>query len=119
MAWASTAVLASNFVSWLQLPAPRAPRPDADHVRGWDIKRWRYPARRHQASPRTIAAYRDALKLLLEFIHARTGKLPSQLDWNDLYATMISGFLTHLETTRGNSIRTRNVRLTAIRSLFA
>ena len=76
-------------------------------------------AQRRQASPRTIAAYRDALKLLLEFIHARTGKLPSQLDWDDLDATMISGFLTHLETMRGNSVRTRNVRLTAIRSLFA
>ncbi|MDN4645981.1 tyrosine-type recombinase/integrase [Arthrobacter sp. PsM3] len=76
-------------------------------------------AQQRQASPRTIAAYRDALKLLLEFIHARTGKLPSKLDWDDLDATMISGFLNHLETTRGNSIRTRNVRLTAIRSLFA
>jgi site-specific recombinase XerC len=72
-------------------------------------------AQQRQASPRTIAAYRDALKLLLEFIHARTGKLPSQLDWDDLDATMISGFLTHLETTRHNSVRTRNVRLTAIR----
>lgn len=76
-------------------------------------------AQQRQASPRTIAAYRDALKLLLESIHTRTGKLPSKLDWDDLDATMISGFLNHLETTRGNSIRTRNVRLTAIRSLFA
>jgi site-specific recombinase XerD len=76
-------------------------------------------AQQRQASPRTIAAYRDALKLLLEFIHARTGKLPSQLDWADLDATMISGFLNHLETTRNNSIRTRNGRLTAIRSLFS
>ncbi|MGM9472059.1 tyrosine-type recombinase/integrase [Pseudarthrobacter sp. YS3] len=76
-------------------------------------------AQQRQASPRTIAAYRDALKLLLEFIHARTGKLPSKLDWDELDATMISRFLNHLETTRGNSIRTRNVRLTAIRSLFA
>ncbi len=72
-----------------------------------------------QASPRTIAAYRDALKLLLEFIHTRTGRLPSQLDWADMDATMISGFLNHVETTRNNSIRTRNVRLTAIRSLFS
>lgn len=76
-------------------------------------------AQQRQASPRTIAAYRDALKLLLEFIHARTGKLPSKLDWDDLDVTMISGFLTHLETARGNSVRTRNVRLTAIRSLFS
>ena len=72
-----------------------------------------------QASPRTIAAYRDALRLLLEFAHRQTGKLPYQLDWDDLDATLISGFLTHLEQERHNSVRTRNVRLTAIRSLFS
>ena len=72
-----------------------------------------------QASPRTIAAYRDALRLLLTFVHARVGKLPAQLDWDDLDATTISAFLTHLETERHNSTRTRNVRLTAIRSLFS
>ena len=72
-----------------------------------------------QASPRTVAAYRDTLKLLLGFVHARTGKLPSQLDWDDLDATMISAFLNYLESERHNSTRTRNVRLTAIRSLFS
>jgi site-specific recombinase XerD len=72
-----------------------------------------------QASPRTIAAYRDTLRLLLGFAHRQTGKLPARLDWEDLHATMISAFLHHLERERGNSIRTRNVRLTAIRSLFS
>ena len=72
-----------------------------------------------QVSPRTIAAYRDALRLLLDFVHQQTGKLPAQLDWEDLDATIISGFLGHLETERHNSVRTRNVRLTAIRSLFS
>ena len=72
-----------------------------------------------QASPRTIAAYRDTLRLLLAFVHTRAGKLPAQLDWDDLDATMISAFLTHLETERHNCTRTRNVRLTAIRSLFS
>jgi site-specific recombinase XerD len=72
-----------------------------------------------QASPRTIAAYRDALRLLLGFVHEHTGKLPADLDWDDLDATTITGFLNYLETERKNSIRTRNVRLTAIRSLFA
>jgi site-specific recombinase XerD len=72
-----------------------------------------------QASPRTIAAYRDALKLLLQFIHTRSGKAPSQLDWDDLDADTITAFLTHLEAERHNSVRTRNVRLTAIRSLFS
>jgi site-specific recombinase XerD len=76
-------------------------------------------ARQRQASPRTIDAYRDALRLLLTFAHQHSGKLPSQLDWDDLDATMISAFLNHLEDERHNSIRTRNVRLTAIRSLFS
>jgi len=75
--------------------------------------------KQRQASPRTVAAYRDTLKLLLVFAHQQIGKLPSQLDWDDLDATMISAFLNHLESERHNSTRTRNVRLTAIRSLFS
>jgi site-specific recombinase XerD len=76
-------------------------------------------ATQRRASPRTIAAYRDTLRLLLGFVHCRTGVRPAQLDWADLDATMISAFLHYLESERGNSIRTRNVRLTAIRSLFS
>ncbi len=76
-------------------------------------------AQQAQASPRTIAAYRDALRLLLGFVHQRCGTPPAQLDWQDLDATVISAFLTHLEVERGNSVRTRNVRLTAIRSLYS
>ena len=75
--------------------------------------------KQRQASPRTIAAYRDTLRLLLGFVHEQIGKAPARLDWDDLDATMITAFLNHLETGRKNSIRTRNVRLTAIRSLFA
>ena len=71
-----------------------------------------------QASPRTIAAYRDTVRLLLAFVHGRSGRLPSQLDWEDLDATTITAFLAYLEIERGNNARTRNVRLTAIRSLF-
>ena len=71
------------------------------------------------ASSHTIASYRDTFILLLGYIHQQTGKLPAQLDWDDLNATLISAFLNHLETERHNSIRTRNVRLTAIRSLFS
>lgn len=75
-------------------------------------------ARQRQASPRTVAAYRDSIKLLLGFVHQQTGKTVASLDWTDLDASMISTFLNQLETVRGNSIRTRNLRLTAIRSLF-
>lgn len=76
-------------------------------------------AQQRQVSPRTIAAYRDTLKLLLQFVHTRTGKVPAKLDWDDLTADTISAFLNHLENDRHNSVRTRNVRLTAIRSLFS
>ena len=71
-----------------------------------------------RASPDTIASYRDTIRLLLGYARQRTGKPPSQLDFADLDAPLISGFLTHLETGRGNSITTRNARLAAIRSLF-
>jgi site-specific recombinase XerD len=70
------------------------------------------------ASPRTIASYRDTLRLLLCFAHDRTGTLPSALDWSDLDEPLIAAFLEHLETERHNSPRTRNLRLTAIRALF-
>jgi len=76
-------------------------------------------AQQRQASPRTIASYRDTLRMLLTFVHGQSGTTPSQLDWEDLDATTISGFLNYLEAERGNSTRTRNVRLTAIRSLFS
>jgi integrase/recombinase XerD len=72
-----------------------------------------------QASPHTIAAYRDTFRLLLHHAQARTGKNPSQLDLADLDAPAITAFLSHLEHDRGNTIRTRNARLAAIHSLFA
>ena len=60
-------------------------------------------AQQRQASPRTIAAYRDTLRLLLGFAHQQTGKQPSGMDWDDLNATLISAFLNHLESERHNS----------------
>lgn len=70
------------------------------------------------ASPQTIAAYRNALRLLLRFAHEQTGKQPCQLDFADLDAPLIGAFLDHLEHQRGNTPRTRNARLAAIHSLF-
>jgi site-specific recombinase XerD len=74
--------------------------------------------RQRQASPQTITSYRDTLRLLLCFIQDRIGKDPSKLDWSDLDEKAISAFLDHLESERHNGARTRNLRLTAIRSLF-
>jgi site-specific recombinase XerD len=71
-----------------------------------------------QASGHTIAAYRDAFRLLLGFAADHAAKKPSALDLADLDAPFIASFLDHLEHDRGNSIRTRNARLSAIHSLF-
>ena len=76
-------------------------------------------ANQRQASPRTIAAYRDTMKLLLTFVHQRTGTLPVRLDWEQLDANTIAAFLNYLERDRHNTARTRNLRLTAIRSLYS
>jgi site-specific recombinase XerD len=76
-------------------------------------------ARQRQVSPRTVDSYRDTLRLLLCFVQATTGKAPSSLEWSDLDEPTISAFLDHLEAERHNSPRTRNLRLTAIRSLFS
>ena len=71
-----------------------------------------------QASPHTIASYRDTFRLLLNFVQRRSGKSPSSLNLTDLDAPLISAFLDDLEKQRGCSISSRNVRLTAIRSFF-
>jgi len=76
-------------------------------------------ARQRQASPRTIAAYRDTLRLLVGFVAQRTGTSPAALSFDDLDAPAICDFLEHLESERHNGPRTRNARLAAIRSLFA
>ena len=55
------------------------------------------------ASPHTVAAYRDTLRLLLVFAHHRTGTPPSRLDVGDIDATLVAAFLTHLETERGTT----------------
>jgi site-specific recombinase XerD len=75
-------------------------------------------ARQRQASPHTVAAYRDTFKLLLTFAERTTRIPPSRLQIADLDAPLIGAFLDHLERERGNSVRTRNARLAALHSLF-
>jgi integrase/recombinase XerD len=72
-----------------------------------------------QASPHTIAAYRDAIRMLLLFASGRIAKPLSSLDFADLDAATVAAFLDHLERERANSTRSRNARLAAIHSLFA
>ena len=74
--------------------------------------------RQRHASPHTVAAYRDALRLLFTYVADATGTTPAKLDWADIDAVRIGEFLSHLEAARGNSVRTRNARLSAIHSFF-
>jgi site-specific recombinase XerD len=70
------------------------------------------------ASPRTLATYRDAFRLLLRFVRETHGVEPAALTVDNLDAPVILAFLDHIERQRANSIRSRNARLAAIRSFF-
>jgi Phage integrase, N-terminal SAM-like domain len=74
--------------------------------------------RQRNVSANTIASYRDTFRLLSTFAQARLRKPPSALELDDLDAPFIGAFLEDLEKTRGVDVRTRNLRLTAIRSFF-
>lgn len=68
-------------------------------------------------SARTVASYRDAFRLMLQYAE-KTGKSATTLTLRDLDASFVLAFLDHLEKERGNSVRTRNVRLVALRSFL-
>lgn len=74
--------------------------------------------RQRRASSHTIAAYRDTFRLLLRFAVLRVGTEPSRLRIENLDPPLIVEFLESLEGGRRNSVRTRNLRLAAIRSFF-
>jgi site-specific recombinase XerD len=74
--------------------------------------------RQRRASDDTVAAYRDAFRLLLGFAQQRLGTAPSALVISDIDEKLVTAFLDHLEGARRNSVRTRNARLAAIRSFF-
>jgi len=76
-----------------------------------------YLPRQRALSPHTLQSYRDSLKLLLQFSAGKTGD-PSQLTVEHLSVERITAFLQSLETSRGNKVSTRNVRLGAIHSFF-
>ena len=71
-----------------------------------------------RVSVHTIASYRDTFRLLLQFVEKRVGKPPSELALTDLDPSRIGAFLDQLEKERGNSARSRNLGLTAIRSFY-
>ena len=69
-------------------------------------------------SPRTIASYRDAMLLFLDFARKRLGKMPTAFNLADIKPDLILAFLDHLEQERHNSVRSRNLRLTALRAFL-
>jgi site-specific recombinase XerD len=71
-----------------------------------------------QASPHTISSYRDTFRQFLKFIERRLHKPPSHLRFEEIDAPLIVAFLDHLEKHNGLSVRSRNLRLTAIHSFF-
>lgn len=74
--------------------------------------------KQQNASHHTIASYRDAFRILFSYAEQQLGRQPSGLSLADLDGSFILGFLSHLEEDRGNSIRSRNARLAAIRSFL-
>ena len=71
-----------------------------------------------QASRHTISSYRDTFRQFLKFIEQRLHKPPSRLSFEQIDAPLIMAFLDDLEKHRGISVRSRNLRLTAIHSFF-
>lgn len=77
-----------------------------------------YLVKQRAVSPRTIASYRDAMMLFLDFARERLGKSPTALSLSDFDPDLILAFLDHLEIDRHNSVRSRNLRLTALRAFL-
>jgi integrase/recombinase XerD len=70
------------------------------------------------ASPHTVAAYRDAFRMLLQFVATTLKRAPSAIRIEDLDVSFLGKFLKHLESERSNCTRTRNNRLSALRAFF-
>lgn len=77
-----------------------------------------YMVQQRALSPCTVASYRDTFVLLLRFAETQTGKAPSSMRMTDITAKFLLSFLDHLESARHNSVRSRNIRLAAVRSFL-
>jgi integrase/recombinase XerD len=87
----------------------------APHVQAFFAE---YLCQQKRLSPQTIVSCRDTFRLLLTFLRDQTGIEPSALRIADIDAPVVLSFLHYLEHQRGNSVRSRNIRLSAIRSFF-
>jgi integrase/recombinase XerD len=87
----------------------------APHVQAFFAE---YLCQQKRLSPQTIVSCRDTFRLWLTFLRDRTGVEPAALRLADVDASAVLSFLTYLEQQRGNSVRSHNIRLAAIRSFF-
>lgn len=77
-----------------------------------------YLVAQRAVSARTVACYRDAMMLFLDFASRSLGKAPTAMRLADVQPDLILAFLDHLEQDRNNSVRSRNLRLTALRAFL-
>ena len=77
-----------------------------------------YLPRDRAASTHTCETYAYSLMLLMRFAAERLSLRPSQFDLAQLDAQLVLEFLAYVEEQRGNTARTRNARLAAIKSFF-
>lgn len=89
----------------------------APELNGWVQRYFQdYLIRQRNVSPATVAAYRDTFRLLLHYLRPKCRRRPETLTLEVLTHQQVLGFLNHLEQNRGNTVRTRNARLAALRS---
>lgn len=77
-----------------------------------------YMVQQRALSPRTVASYRDTFVLLLRFAEDKLHLPAHGMMMGDLNARFLANFLDHLEAQRHNSVRSRNVRLAAVRAFL-
>jgi site-specific recombinase XerD len=77
-----------------------------------------YLTQQRALSPQTVAAYRDAMVLFLQFAQSQLGKAPVAMTLAEMTPELITAFLNHLEQQRHNCVRSRNARLAALRSFL-
>jgi integrase/recombinase XerD len=94
---------------------PRAPPSFAALVQSFFTE---HLTQQRAMSPRTVATYRDAFVLFLDFAVVHLHKQPTTMRLQDITPALILSFLDHLERDRGNAVRTRNARLAALRAFL-
>jgi site-specific recombinase XerD len=68
--------------------------------------------------PGSIRSYRDTLKLFLSYVATSCRRPITRLALTDLCFQRVLGFLSMIESERGNQISTRNQRLAAFRTFY-